>query len=106
MTDVQKGAFFTALITTALSSALLMAPSSMHRIQWRNHDKEKLLVTSNALTIIGLVFLAISMTAVVFTITDVLFGGPTSTWVSVALGMVFLVIWFLMPLYRRAKHGD
>lgn len=106
VTDVQKGAFFIALITTALSSALLMAPSSMHRIQWRNHDKEQLLRISNTLMIVGLVFLALSMTAVVFTITDVLFGGPTSTWVTIGIGLVFLVIWFLVPLYRRAKHSD
>ncbi|HWC14541.1 MAG TPA: DUF6328 family protein [Actinomycetota bacterium] len=102
VTKAQKGAFFVALITTALASAFLMAPTSMHRIQWRNHDKERLLVTSNVLTIVGLVFLAVSMISVVFTITDVLFGGPVSTWVSVAIGSVFGVLWYVLPIYRRA----
>lgn len=103
VTESQKGAFFVALVTTAVSTALLIAPSSFHRIQWRAHDKEKLLVISNGLTIAGLGFLAISMTAVVFTITDVLFGGPVSTWVTVAIGLLFASLWYVLPLYRRAK---
>lgn len=105
VTDVQKAAFFIALLTTALASALLMAPTSMHRIQWRNRDKERLLVTSNALTIAGLFLLSLSMTAVVFTITDVLFGGPASTWVSIGMGSVFAVLWYAVPLYRRMKRS-
>ena len=106
VTSTQKGAFFVALITTALASALLIAPSSFHRIQWREHDKERLLVISNGFAIAGLAFLALSMTAVVFTITDVLFGGPTSTWVSIAIGLVFAVLWYLIPLYRRSQTND
>lgn len=105
VTDVQKAAFFVALLTTALASALLMAPTSMHRIQWRNRDKERLLVTANALTIAGLFLLSLSMTAVVFTITDVLFGGPASTWVSVGMGSVFAGLWYALPIYRRMTRS-
>ena len=106
VTDTQKGAFFIALLTTAIASALLIAPSSYHRIQWRQYDKEKLLVISNRLTITGFVFLAISMNAVVFTITDVMFGGPVSTYVSIAIALVFALLWFVLPLYRKAKTDD
>ena len=106
VTDTQKGGFFIALLTTAIASALLIAPSAFHRIQWRQYDKEKLLVISNRLTIAGFVFLAISMTAVVFMVTDVLFGGPVSTYVSVAIALVFVLLWFALPLYRKAKTDD
>lgn len=107
VTETQKWAFFTALVTAALSSAFLIAPSSFHRIQWREHDKERLLVISNGFAIAGLALLAISMTAVVFLITDVLFpDGPGSIVVSTAIGLVFAVLWYLIPLYRRSKTND
>ena len=104
-TDTQKGALFVALICTAVATALLIAPSSFHRIQWRAHDKEKLLVISNGLTIAGLVFLAFAVTAAVFLVTDYLFGGPTSTWVTTGIGVLFAVLWYVIPLYRRAKQS-
>ena len=106
VTDTQKGAFFIALLATAISGVLLIAPSSFHRIQWRQHDKEELLVISNGFAIAGLAFLAMSMTAVVFMITDVLFNGPTSTFVSIAIGLLFGVFWYAIPLYRRSKTDD
>ena len=106
VTDTQKGAFFMALLTTAISGVLLIAPSSFHRIQWREHDKERLLVISNVFAIAGLAFLAASMTAVVFMITDVLFNGPTSTFVSIAMGLMFAVLWYAIPLVRKAKTND
>src|SRR4249919_1266533 len=58
--------YFTAFIATALSSVLLIAPSSYHRLRWRQHDKERMLIISNALTIAGLFSLAVAITCVVF----------------------------------------
>ena len=106
VTDTQKGAFFIALLTTAISTVFLIAPSSFHRIQWRQHDKERMLEISNGLTITGLAFLALAMTTVVFMITDVLFGGPVSTYVSIAIGLLFGILWYAIPLYRKARADD
>jgi len=50
-----RDVFFAAFIATALSTVLLIAPSSYHRLRWRQHDKERLLIVSNALTIAGFV---------------------------------------------------
>jgi Family of unknown function (DUF6328) len=44
----ERTVFYTALLATALSSALLIAPSSYHRLRWRDRDKEKLLEASNS----------------------------------------------------------
>jgi len=106
VTDPQKGGIFVALICTALSSIFLIAPSSFHRIQWRAHDKEKLLVISNGLTIVGLALLAMAMTAVVFVVTDYIYGGPLSTWVTAVIGTIFAALWYAVPLYRRAKQSS
>jgi len=106
VTDTQEVSFLVALLTTAIASALLIAPSSFHRIQWREHDKERLLVISNGFAIAGLAFLAISMCAVVFTITDYVVGGQFAIWTTVLVGALFSVLWYAIPLYRRAKTND
>jgi Flp pilus assembly protein TadB len=105
VTDPQKSALFLSLILTAVASVLLIAPSSFHRIQWRAHDKEKMLVISNGLTIAGLAFLALAMTSAVFLVTDFIYGGPLSTWVTIVIGLLFAMLWYAIPLYRRAKHS-
>ena len=106
VTEPQKDAFLVALLTTAISAALLITPSSFHRIQWRQKDKERLLVISNGLAIAGLGFLAISMTAAVFTITDYVVGGQFAVWSTIATGLLFALLWYALPIYRRAKTDD
>src|SRR5256885_16323521 len=64
VTDLQRDVFFVAFIATAVASILLIAPSSYHRLRWREGDKEHMLETSNRLAIAGTVFLALGMTAV------------------------------------------
>ncbi|HEV3472103.1 MAG TPA: DUF6328 family protein [Actinomycetota bacterium] len=104
VTDPQKAALFIALICTAVSTVFLIAPSNFHRIQWRAHDKEKMLVISNGLTIVGLLFLCFAMTSAVFLITDVMYGGPLSAWTGAGTALLFAILWYAIPLYRRAKH--
>jgi hypothetical protein len=106
VTDTQKVSFLTALLTTAVASALLIAPSSFHRIQWRQGDKERLLVISNGFAIAGLAFLAISMCAVVFTITDFVVGGQFAIWATALMGALFALLWYAIPLYRRSQTDD
>src|SRR5919106_6909465 len=43
----QRTTFFAAFICTAISSALLIAPTVLHRLRFRSQDKENVLVTSN-----------------------------------------------------------
>jgi hypothetical protein len=103
MTELQRDVYFASVLTTALSTLLLIAPSSMHRIEWRQRDKEALLQTSNALAIAGLIFLALGMTTVLFLITDVLFSGVAIALVTGIAAGLFALVWFVVPLVRRLK---
>jgi Kef-type K+ transport system membrane component KefB len=95
---LDRDIFFVAFISTALSTVALIAPSSYHRLRWRQHDKERMLVASNALTIVGLALLAVAITCTVFVITDFLFHR---TWAAVFTAIVaaaFLILWYGLPL--------
>lgn len=90
--------FFAAFIATAFSTILLIAPSSYHRLRWRRHDKERILVVSNALTIAGLAFLAVAITCTVFVITDFLFHHAWAAMFTAIVAFAFLVLWYGIPL--------
>jgi hypothetical protein len=95
---LDRDIFFVAFIATALSTVLLIAPSSYHRLRWRQHDKERLLVVSNALTIAGLACLAVAITAVVFVITDFLFHRAWAAAFTALVAIAFLLLWYGLPL--------
>ena len=100
VSQLQRYAYFATLLCTAVSAILLIAPSSHHRLLWRQHAKEETLRTSNRLTIAGLAFLALAMTGAVFMITDFLFGGVLSAVVAFGIGAGFAWFWYVRPLLR------
>ena len=98
LSSLDRDIFFVAFIATALSTVLLIAPSSYHRLRWRQHDKERMLVISNALTIAGLFLLAVAITATVFVITDFLFHRAWAAAFTAIVAATFLALWYGLPL--------
>jgi len=98
LSPTDRDIFFVAFIATALSTILLIAPSSYHRLRWRQHDKERMLAISNVLTIAGLFSLAVAITATVFVITDFLFHRTWAAAFTAMIGALFLVFWYGLPL--------
>ena len=101
ITELQKAIYFASFLCTAVSTALLIAPSAIHRIEWRQRDKKWMLQASNRLAIAGTVFLALAMTSVVFLITDILFGVAVLATVTALIAGLFAWFWFALPLARR-----
>ncbi|HEU5279874.1 MAG TPA: DUF6328 family protein [Gaiellaceae bacterium] len=90
--------YFVAFIATAVSTVLLIAPSSYHRLRWRQRDKARMLVVSNVLTIAGLAALAVAITATVFMITDFVFHRAWAATFTAIVATLFLVLWYGLPL--------
>jgi hypothetical protein len=105
MTDPQRDVFFIAFLCATVATVLLIAPSTYHRIMFRQGDKRTLLFASNRLMIAGTVFLAVSMAASVYVITDVLFQVSIAITVALTAAVTFGLFWYLMPLYRRMRAG-
>lgn len=102
-TDFQQGLFFGTLLSAAVASALLIAPSAYHRINFRESDKEQMLKTSNGLALGGLFFLALSIIGAVALIADFIYGSAAAV-VSAAIGAVlFASLWFVLPIVRRDR---
>ena len=102
-TELQRDGFMVALLATLAGSVFLIAPTAYHRIRFRDRDKEALLRISNVFAIVGVVCLAVGMTAVVFLVTDMIFGGTVTTVVTALTAALFATVWFVLPLVRKAS---
>ena len=103
VTHFQRDVFFVAFLCTAAATMLLIAPSTYHRLRWREHDKEHMLVTANRLTIAGTVFLAAAMVSVVLLITDLLFSLGWALLATVVVAAAFAWFWYGLALTRAAR---
>jgi len=106
VSQFEKRVYFATLLLTALSAALLIAPSAYHRLTFRYQQKHRLVFVSNRLAIAGLASLALAMTCAILLITHLLFGGAATIVTTViALGM-FILLWAVLPLKRRFRYRD
>jgi hypothetical protein len=106
VSEFEKKIYFATLLLTAISAALLIAPSAYHRLTFRYQQKHRLVFISNRLAIAGLAALALAMTCAVLLITHLLFGTAETIIVTVAILGMFVVLWAVLPLKRRLKYRD
>jgi hypothetical protein len=106
VTSFQQTVYFVTLLSAAIASALLIAPSAYHRILFRQREKQFVISSANWLIIIGLTFVAVAMSGVILLITDFLYSGITAAIVTAAIVGLFVVLWYVVPLSRRLRGGD
>ena len=90
ISEFEKKVYFATLMLTALSAALLIAPSAYHRLTFRYQQKHRLVFVSNRLAIAGLAALALAMTCAILLITHLLFGTVTTV-VTIGLTLTMFV---------------
>ena len=103
LTESQRDVSSAAFLSTAVSSVMLMAPTAYHRIRWWQSNKEHMLRLSNLLAIIGIAFLALAVSPVVFVVTDLLFKGAAAGVATAIVVGALLFFWFAIPLMRRIE---
>ena len=104
--SLQRGVFFATLLCTAAATALLIAPSSHHRLLFRQGVREQRVELGNLLAILGLAFLVPAMVGVLFVITDLIFGSVAAIFVTVIVTLFFVLLWFVLPLRYRGNEDD
>ncbi len=106
LTGGARALFFVCFLTTAASTAFLIAPTVYHRLHWRRdvQDKEEMFTTCNRLALVGEVLLAVSMSSALF-MTSYFFIDRTLAWIAMAVALPsFGWLWFGLPLARRQKE--
>jgi Family of unknown function (DUF6328) len=103
LSKFQEWLYLGVLISVALATVMLVAPTAGHRILFRRQQKEFIVTLSNRLALIGLLLLAVSMCGAIALISDFLFGSVTAIITTAVMAAAFAGFWFTGPIIRRAK---
>ena len=106
LTQVQEKLYFAILLSTALTTALLVAPTANHRMLFRKRDKEYIVQVANRYAVAGIALMALSICGVILLISDLLFDGLVPGATACAATLAFGWLWFVRPLLRRAQLDD
>jgi hypothetical protein len=102
ITSFQQTTYFVTLLLATAASVFLIAPTIHHRIQFRQQDKRRIVITANRFSIVGLSFLAAAMTGAIMLITDLLYRSSTVAIAAGSVALLFMVVWYAVPLRRLA----
>jgi hypothetical protein len=103
VTSFERNVYFVTLWCTLVATALLIAPSALHRLNFRMADKRRIILLSNQLTILGIWTLALAMVGVMLLIGEFLFGGATGVVSAVIAAVIFSVFWAALPIHERLR---
>jgi hypothetical protein len=100
ITNFQQTIYFVTLLLATGATAFLIAPTVHHRVQFRQQEKERIVMTANRFTIVGMALLAAAMTGAILLITDMLYKNTTVTIVAAVVAVMFALLWYAVPLRR------
>lgn len=99
----QEAVYLFALLTAGLSSALFITPTAYHRITFGLGEKARLVEIAARCAILGLVTLALSMTACVLLVSSVILGHAAGVVIAACGAVMFAFLWFGLGLHRRRQ---
>ncbi|MBV9801587.1 MAG: hypothetical protein JO130_00290, partial [Solirubrobacterales bacterium] len=107
LSSFQKGVYLGTLVAAATTLIMLTAPSSWHRILFRQGDKEHLVKIANRFTVLGLAAMGLTMVGVVMLLSDIAFPRWLTVLITAVAVLACSVLWYALPLARRrALRGN
>lgn len=100
----QRTIYLVTLVAAACAAITLIAPVAIHRMLFRRHQKNQLVMMTSMLAATGLVFLGIAILAAVLFVVDVVENLTAGIIVTGVLALILLMLWYAMPFNFRRKH--
>ncbi len=101
VTQFERDVYLFTLLCAAVSSALFIAPVAYHRLLFGLGEKERLLDFAARAAIVGLIFLALSMSGAILLVTSYLFELWTALLTTGGLVLLFIWLWFIVGAVQR-----
>lgn len=105
VSQLQQGLYLVSFLSAGAATLCLIAPTSIHRIEWRHGQKRQLIHLSNTLAILGTLFLAIAISAAIGFVTDFLLGNAWAALIGTTSALLFAALWYAIPLIRLWRAG-
>ncbi len=99
--DHQLTIYLAVLVGSVVTTSLIVAPVSFHRVLFRHHQRPWLVGAANVCARIGLAFLALVSSAVVLLVFDVVVGTAAGIVASCLVFALFAGLWLATPLLLR-----
>ena len=103
VTTFQRDVFIVAVLATGVSIAFLTAPSSYHRLRFRQGDKERIVKLGNRLSIVGIVAFAVALDAAVLLVVDYVLSLDAAIAACAGVGGLVLLLWYGLPLWAARR---
>jgi hypothetical protein len=97
----ERGLYLATLVLAAVATALLLGPVAYHRLVFRQRQKEQLVRAANVMAIAGLATVGLAISAAVLLVTGFVASGLPAIAITVAVALMFGLLWFAFPLARR-----
>ena len=101
LSSFQRADYFGTLAAAATTLIMLTAPTSWHRILFRQGDKQHLVEVANRFTMVGLASMGLTMVGVVMLLSDIAFAPAATVILTTAAVLTCSILWYVLPLARR-----
>jgi amino acid transporter len=101
VTDFERSLYFVTLATTGIAMAFLIAPGTIHRLQFRTDDKKWVVFTGNRLAIIGFGVLTVGVTSAFLLVTHYVYSNTFAIVATALFGLLLVALWFGVAVMRR-----
>lgn len=100
----QRRVYLVALLLSAASAVLLIAPVAYHRVLFAQRQKPAVVKASNRFAVVGLALMCLALTAVLLLVSDVLLARAAAVAVAVVFGLATAGLWSVPALLRRRSR--
>jgi hypothetical protein len=104
--DTGRTAYLVAFTFAVVSTCLLIAPASAHRLVFRERRKPGLVRFANRCAMAGLSALGVTVVAVAFLIFDFVVGRTEGIVVALLAVALFVGLWLLVPKLAIGRGDD
>ena len=104
VTPFERDVFLVAVLATGVSIAFLTAPSSYHRLRFRQGDKERIVKVGNRLSIIGIAAFAVALEAVILLVVSYVLSRGAGIAAAAVVGGLVLSLWYGLPLAAAMRE--
>jgi hypothetical protein len=97
ISEFQLYAYVATLVSSAITTALLIAPVAAHRLQFQCGHKVQLVRLVHRCLIAGLITLLVTVLGAMLLVLDVALNTPTAITITAVLAVCFLALWVGVP---------
>ena len=101
--QTQRTIYLCVLAGSVLTTCLIVAPVSFHRVLFRQQQKPWLVAAANMTARVGLAGLSLVSAGVVLLVFDLVLGTTAGVIASIAVVTVFGGLWLGVPLLARRR---